>query len=144
MPTWAVAFPRVCSCHGAAPIQLHRGIAPWSSAPLYSYLCLEMSHQICLLPQLVLCLLPALSTSPGWELCPSCAGAVRVLCGWVDPRVSCEEHMLSSWWFMRNMFMLIICPHQQVKDSFGVLSTPPGFFFHCPRQMTCALPKNGN
>lgn len=46
-----------------------------------------------------------LSTCPGWEHCPSCVGAVRVLCGWGDPRVSREEHELSSWWFMRNTFI---------------------------------------
>lgn len=51
--------------------------------------------------------------------CPSCVGAVRVLCGWVDPHVSREEHMLSSWWFLRSTFMLMVHHHQQLKDPLG-------------------------
>lgn len=79
--------------------------------PLYSHLCLEIPQQICLLPlntRSHACALPALSL-----LC----GAVRVLCGWVDPHVSHEEHMFSSWWFMRSMFMLMVRHHQQVRGA---------------------------
>lgn len=68
MPTWAVVFPCVCPCHGAAHIQLHHGIAPCPSAPLYCHLCLEIPHQICLLPlntRSQACALSALSLL-GW------------------------------------------------------------------------------
>lgn len=117
-------MPHVHLCHGAAHIQPHHGIAPCPSAPLYSHLCLEMPGDLLAASEhkersLCSACCQHLSTSPEWEHCPSCVGAVRVLCGWVDPCVSREEPMLSSWWLMRSTFVVMVHHHQQVKDLLG-------------------------